>query len=210
LKSKYNQLRSLSKPLLPLQAFAVELLEFVSSSKKILIRRSRFGAAHSSSPLTDVRLSSVRPSLARSPPVLEKPATGCRFGLMTGSLLLIALSVMIVGPKIRRMASVASLLVECVYSALAIHSLDDCGRIHNPRGGSYLFCRAQRKERFLATLPGAVLAVGCWIGLSYLLGIYFRHFANFNKTLWNAWLGDCVDGLAVLDWWLCHAGRSRT
>jgi membrane protein len=38
------------------------------------------------------------------------------------------------------------------------------------------------KQRFLATLPGAALAVGCWIGLSYLLGIYFRHFANFNKT----------------------------
>jgi membrane protein len=38
------------------------------------------------------------------------------------------------------------------------------------------------KQRFWATLPGAVLAVGCWIGLSYALGIYFRSFANFNKT----------------------------
>src|SRR5262249_37559894 len=38
------------------------------------------------------------------------------------------------------------------------------------------------KQRFLATLPGAILAVGCWIALSYLLGLYFRHFANFNKT----------------------------
>jgi len=48
------------------------------------------------------------------------------------------------------------------------------------------------KQRFLATLPGAVLAVGCWIGLSYLLGIYFRH-----------------DGLVVLDRF-CHAGGSGT
>lgn len=38
------------------------------------------------------------------------------------------------------------------------------------------------KQRFLATLPGAILAVSCWIGLSYLLGFYFRHFANFSKT----------------------------
>ena len=38
------------------------------------------------------------------------------------------------------------------------------------------------KQRFLATLPGAILAVSFWIGLSYLLGIYFRHFANFNRT----------------------------
>jgi membrane protein len=38
------------------------------------------------------------------------------------------------------------------------------------------------KQRFLATLPGAVLAVVCWIGFSYLLGFYFRHFANFSRT----------------------------
>ena len=38
------------------------------------------------------------------------------------------------------------------------------------------------KQRFAATLPGAVLAVSCWIGLSYLLGFYFRHIANFSRT----------------------------
>src|SRR6266487_947481 len=27
-----------------------------------------------------------------------------------------------------------------------------------------------------------MVAVGCWIALSYLLRFYFRHFANFNKT----------------------------
>jgi len=38
------------------------------------------------------------------------------------------------------------------------------------------------KQRFLATLPGAILAVVCWIGFSYLLGFYFRHVANFSLT----------------------------
>jgi membrane protein len=38
------------------------------------------------------------------------------------------------------------------------------------------------KQRFGATLPGAVFAVLCWIGLSYLLGFYFRHLAHFNRT----------------------------
>lgn len=38
------------------------------------------------------------------------------------------------------------------------------------------------KQRFWATLPGATLAVICWLGLSSLLGIYFRHFANYSKT----------------------------
>jgi membrane protein len=51
------------------------------------------------------------------------------------------------------------------------------------------------KQRFLATLPGAVLAVGCWIGLSYLLGLYFRQFANFNKTY-----GTFGAAIALMTW----------
>src|SRR5207247_9707641 len=51
------------------------------------------------------------------------------------------------------------------------------------------------KQRFLATLPGAMLAVGCWIALSYLLGFYFRHFANFNKTY-----GSLGAAIALLFW----------
>jgi membrane protein len=56
------------------------------------------------------------------------------------------------------------------------------------------------KQRFYCSLPGAVLAVGGWLGLSYLLGIYFQRFANFNKTygtlgaaialmVWMYWTG---------------------
>jgi membrane protein len=56
------------------------------------------------------------------------------------------------------------------------------------------------KQRFWSTLPGAVLSVACWIGLSYGLGVYFRNFANFNKTygtlgaaialmIWLYWTG---------------------
>lgn len=56
------------------------------------------------------------------------------------------------------------------------------------------------KQRFWSTLPGAVLSVACWIGLSYGLGVYFRNFANFNRTygtlgaaialmIWLYWTG---------------------
>jgi membrane protein len=31
-------------------------------------------------------------------------------------------------------------------------------------------------------LPGAIVAVMTWIGLSYLLGSYFRHFDSLNQT----------------------------
>ncbi len=38
------------------------------------------------------------------------------------------------------------------------------------------------KQGLLSTLPGAVIGVVFWIGSSYLLGIYFRQFAQYNKT----------------------------
>jgi len=38
------------------------------------------------------------------------------------------------------------------------------------------------KQRFRESLAGSVLAVIIWIGLSYLLGSYFRHFDSLDKT----------------------------
>ena len=38
------------------------------------------------------------------------------------------------------------------------------------------------KQRFRDSLSGAVVAVSAWIGVSYLLGIYFRHFESLNNT----------------------------
>ena len=54
------------------------------------------------------------------------------------------------------------------------------------------------KQRFFATLPGAVLAVAWWIGLSHLLGLYFRHFANLNKTYGT--LGAAIALMVWLYW----------
>jgi membrane protein len=51
------------------------------------------------------------------------------------------------------------------------------------------------KQRFLATLPGAILSVVCWIGLSYLLGIYFRYFGNYNRTY-----GTLAGVMALMTW----------
>jgi membrane protein len=38
------------------------------------------------------------------------------------------------------------------------------------------------KQRFRDSLPGAIIAVMTWIGLSYVLGSYFRHFDSLNST----------------------------
>jgi membrane protein len=51
------------------------------------------------------------------------------------------------------------------------------------------------KQRFWATLPGAALGVGFWIGTSFLLGLYFRNFAHFNKTY-----GTLAGAIALMAW----------
>jgi membrane protein len=44
------------------------------------------------------------------------------------------------------------------------------------------FLAPKVKPRFIDTLPGAVISVGAWFALSSLLGIYFRHVANYSRT----------------------------
>jgi membrane protein len=114
---------------------------------------------------------------------------------ITGFLLLLALSVMIVGPKFGEwlaarvhLSHVFVLLwpyihwtIAIGFTVLAVEAL--------------YFLAPNVQQRFLATLPGAVLAVGCWLGLSYLLGMYFRHFANFNKTY-----GTLGAAIALMTW----------
>jgi membrane protein len=118
--------------------------------------------------------------------------------VLTGILLLIALSVMIVGPRFgewlagRVHLSTLFVLIwpyihwsiAVAFTILAVEAV--------------YFVAPNVKQRFLATMPGAVLAVGCWIGLSYLLGIYFRHFANFNKTYGT--LGAAIALMVWLYW----------
>jgi membrane protein len=51
------------------------------------------------------------------------------------------------------------------------------------------------KQRFWATLPGAAIGVGFWIGTSFALGLYFRSFANYNKTY-----GTLAGAVALMAW----------
>jgi membrane protein len=123
-------------------------------------------------------------------------AVGLAF--LTGTLMLIALSVMVVGPRFgewlaskMRLSGVLVLLwpylhwtIAVGFTILAVEAL--------------YFLAPNVKQRLRATLPGAVVAVGCWIGLSYLLGLYFRHFGNFNKTYGT--LGGAIALMVWLYW----------
>jgi len=51
------------------------------------------------------------------------------------------------------------------------------------------------RQRFGATLPGAVFSVVVWNGLSFLLGIYFAHVANFSRTY-----GTLAGFIAFMTW----------
>lgn len=59
-------------------------------------------------------------------------------------------------------------LVAMGFSVLAVESL--------------YFWGPDFRQRFVKILPGAAIAVSGWLGLSRLLGIYFQHFANYDKT----------------------------
>jgi len=115
--------------------------------------------------------------------------------LLTGALMLVALSVMIVGPRFGEwLAGRVHLSYLFVLLWPYIHWSIAIGFTILAVEALY-FLAPNVKQRFLATLPGAILAVGCWLALSYLLGLYFRHFANFNKTY-----GTLGAGIAMMTW----------
>jgi len=123
-------------------------------------------------------------------------AVGLAF--LTGTLLLVALSVMVVGPRFGgwlagrvHLSELFVLLWPYIHWTVAVGSTILAIE-------ALYFLAPNLEQRFRATLPGAVVAVSCWIGLSYLLGIYFRHFGNFNKTYGT--LGAAVALMVWLYW----------
>jgi membrane protein len=115
--------------------------------------------------------------------------------LVIGALILVALSVMIVGPRFGEwLAARVHLSYLFVVLWPYLHWSIAIGFTIFAVEALY-FVAPNVRQRFLATLPGAVLAVGCWLALSYLLGVYFRHFANFNKTY-----GTLGAGIALMTW----------
>jgi membrane protein len=116
----------------------------------------------------------------------------------SGGLLVIAFAVMILGPRFGDWLAhrlplsalftlswpVLHWLIAVSFTIIAVETI--------------YFIGPNVKQRFRATLPGAVLSVTAWIGLAYLLGIYFRHFANYSVTYGT--LGGFVACMTWLYW----------
>src|SRR5215469_11586907 len=114
---------------------------------------------------------------------------------LIGVLLIIALALMLVGPNfggwLAAKVGLGSMFVawwgymrwsiEILFVVLAIDFI-------------YFFA-PNVQQRFRRTLPGAAAAVGCWIVLSWALGIYFQHFAKLNKTY-----GTLAAAIALMVW----------
>jgi membrane protein len=114
---------------------------------------------------------------------------------LTGALVLTAVIVMIVGPRLGgglaealHLSRVFVLLWPFIHWTVAIlFSLVAVELMY--------FLAPNVKQRFGATLPGAMLALGAWIAFSYLLGFYFRHVANFSRTY-----GTLAGFIAFMTW----------
>lgn len=101
---------------------------------------------------------------------------------MCGGLLLISLLVMVVGPRFGAwiaahlgLSSAFAVawpplrwIIAISFTVLAVELL--------------YFLAPNVKQRFAASLPGAIFAVIVWNGLSLLLSLYFRDVANFSRT----------------------------
>jgi membrane protein len=114
---------------------------------------------------------------------------------IAGGLLLTALGVMIVGPRFGDwlaahlgLSSVFAAIWPALRWAIAISFTVLAVEL-------IYFLAPNVKQRFGATLPGAIFSVIIWNGLSYLLGIYFAHFANFNHIY-----GTLAGFIAFMTW----------
>jgi membrane protein len=124
-------------------------------------------------------------------------AVGLTFSV--GCLLLVALSLLLVGPILsarlteafgmRSLWASVRWVIAIACTVVAVELL--------------YFVAPNVRGRFVSTLPGALIAVGGWIGLSDLLGIYFRYFSRYSRgygslgvalafSIWLYWTGFLV------------------
>ena len=114
---------------------------------------------------------------------------------LIGILLVIALALMLVGPNfggwLAAKVGLGSVFIAVwpylrwsiaiAFAVLAIELI--------------YFLAPNVRQRFRRTLPGAALAVACWLLLSWALGIYFQHFTNLIKTY-----GTLAAAIALMVW----------
>jgi membrane protein len=119
--------------------------------------------------------------------------------VITGFLLMLAIAALVTGPKIGAwlaaktgMSGVFLLLWPLVHWTIAVGFAVLAMQ-------TIYFLAPNVKHKLRSTLPGAIFSVACCIVLSYLLGIYFRYFENYNRIYGT------LGGVMALMTWLYWA-----
>jgi membrane protein len=114
---------------------------------------------------------------------------------LTGILLVIALALMLVGPNFGGWLA-AKVGLGSIFVALWGYMRWSIAIAFAVLAIEFIYFLAPNvKQRFRRTLPGAAVAVGCWIVLSWALGVYFQQFAKLNKTY-----GTLAAAIALMVW----------
>jgi membrane protein len=114
---------------------------------------------------------------------------------LTGILLVIALALMLVGPNFGGWLA-AKIGLGHVFVAMWGYMRWSIAVVFAVLAIEFIYFLAPNvRQRFGKTLPGAAVAVGCWLLLSWALGIYFQHFAKLNKTY-----GTLAAAIALMVW----------
>src|SRR5215469_7148281 len=114
---------------------------------------------------------------------------------LTGILLVIALALMLVGPNFGDWLA-AQIGLRSVFATLWPYLRWSIAIAFTVLSIELIyFLGPNVKQRFRKTVPGAAIAVSCWILLSWALGFYFQHFAKLNKTY-----GTLAAAVALMVW----------
>ena len=115
-------------------------------------------------------------------PMWHTRLLGVGLTFLIGGLTVTALALMIVGPHFGEWAA-RHLHLAAAYSALWPTLRWGISVSFVVLAVELLYYLAPNvRQRFRHTILGAVVAVAGWMGSSYLLGIYLRNYANYNKT----------------------------
>jgi membrane protein len=114
---------------------------------------------------------------------------------ISGSLLTVAIAVIVAGPMVAQWLG-ATWSLSAAFVAFWPYLHWTLAVVFAVVGVVIIYQLAPRvKQQFVATLPGAFFSVGCWIGLSRLLRIYFKYFGNYNRTY-----GTLAGVMALITW----------
>jgi membrane protein len=200
----YKQVFGLLAPLLPVDTIlSIQgvLLDVLGSHHRAWLSFGTVGTVWIASSAFDAMIEAldVAYQVKDGRPFWKTRLLAIALAACTGFLLLSGLTIMILGPEFGHWLAIAYNLPHLAVVWPIFHWVAAVAVALIAVEVMY-FLAPNVKQRFGATLPGAIVAVSCWIGLSYLLGFYFRHLANFSRTY-----GTLAGFIAFMTWFYWNA-----